>query len=269
MSNRFSRFPELARTALVVALLFPLGVPCIAVAGGVTGQATEFTQLANNAELVKLLESSGMQVENQVKQIAQLAEQIQNQLKIYENMLQNTAQLPAHIWGQVENDLNRLQSVVAQGHGVAFSMGNIDDVLKQRFKSFADMKANLPNGESFSANYQSWSDTNRDTIAGTLRAANLTAEQFTSEESTMASLRAMSESADGQMKALQVGHEIAAQEVAQMQKLRGLVSQQMTMMGTWYRSEQAGKDLAQARREKFFNAPATNIRGGQTMEPRW
>ncbi len=44
-------------------------------------------------------------------------------------------------------------------------MANADDVLKQRFKSYADLKMNLPNAESFSSNYQSWSDTNRDTIA--------------------------------------------------------------------------------------------------------
>ncbi|PZR74832.1 MAG: P-type conjugative transfer protein TrbJ, partial [Stutzerimonas stutzeri] len=183
--------------------------------------------------------------------------------------LQNTAQLPHHIWGQVESDLKSLQNVVAQGQGVAFSMGNIDDVLKQRFQSFAGMKSNLPDGASFSTTYQTWSDTNRDTIAGTLKAANLTADQFSSEESTMSSLRSMSESSDGQMKALQVGHQIAAQQVAQMQKLRGLVSQQMTMMGTWFQSEQAQKDLAQARREQFFNGTERDIRGGQTMEPRW
>ena len=148
-------------------------------------------------------------------------------------------------------------------------MANADDVLKQRFQSFADFKTGLANGESFSSSYQNWSTTNRDTIAGTLRAAGLTADQFTSEESTMSSLRSMSESADGQMKALQVGHEIAAQQVAQFQKLRGLVSQQTTMMGTWFQSEQADKDLAQARREKFFNTTPPSVRGGQSMEPRW
>jgi hypothetical protein len=50
------------------------------------------------------------QINNQITQISQLAEQIQNQLRIYENMLQNTLQLPNHIWGQVENDLNQLRS---------------------------------------------------------------------------------------------------------------------------------------------------------------
>lgn len=238
-------------------------------AGSATGAATEWTQLANNAQLIDLLKSSGLQVDNQLTQITQLAEQIQNQLKIYENMLQNTAQLPDHIWGQVESDLNRLRSIVDQGQSISFSMGNADDVLQQRFNSYADLKTNLPNAESFSNTYQSWSDTNRDTIGSTLKAASLTADQFDTEEGTMSSLRSMSESADGQMKALQVGHQIAAQQVSQMQKLRGLVSQQMTMMGTWFQTEQTDKDLAQARREKFFNADVSTIPSGQKMEPRW
>ncbi len=254
--------------AAVVLMVLPAGATPVC-AGGVTGQATEFTQIANNSELISLVGKSAEQVNNQITQINQLAEQIQNQLHIYENMLQNTAQLPEHIWGQVENDLKQLQSIAAQGQGIAFSMGNVDDVLGQRFQSFADFKTSLPNNESFSSTYQNWSTTNRDTIAGTLKAANLTAEQFSSEESTMSSLRSMSESADGQMKALQVGHEIAAQEVGQLQKLRGLVASQMTMMGTWYQSEQTQKDLAQARREEFFKSQAPSMSGGQEMKPRW
>ncbi|TGV67127.1 conjugal transfer protein TrbJ, partial [Mesorhizobium sp. M00.F.Ca.ET.149.01.1.1] len=58
-------------------------------------------------------------------------------------------------------------------------------------------------------------------------------------------------------------------EVAQLQKLRGLVSQQMTMMGAWYQSEQAQKDLAQARREKFFNSTAPSTSGGERMKVEW
>ncbi|MGP4806203.1 P-type conjugative transfer protein TrbJ [Agrobacterium cavarae] len=238
-------------------------------AGSATGAATEWTQLANNAQLIDLLKSSGLQVDNQLTQITQLAEQIQNQLKIYENMLQNTARLPDNIWGQVESDLNRLRSIVDQGQSISFSMGNADDVLQQRFKSYADLKTNLPNTETFSNTYQSWSDTNRDTIGSTLKAASLTADQFDTEEGTMSSLRSMSESADGQMKALQVGHQIAAQQVSQMQKLRGLVSQQMTMMGTWLQSEQSDKDLAQARREEFFKSTAPSTSGGEKMKVEW
>lgn len=236
--------------------------------GAVTG-ATEMTQMLNNGELISLVGQSTEQINNQITQITQLAEQIRNQLNIYQNLLQNTAQLPNHIWVEVEGDLKQLQNIVQQGQGIAFSMGNADDLLKQRFKSYADFKTGLPNADSFSSTYQTWSDTNRDTISSTLKAASLTADQFETEEDTMGQLRSMSQSADGQMKALQVGHQIAAQQVAQMQKLRGMVSQQTTMMGTWLQSEQTDKDLAQARRENFFNANVQSVPTGQKMEPRW
>ncbi|QIB41424.1 P-type conjugative transfer protein TrbJ (plasmid) [Rhizobium oryzihabitans] len=263
-------FSKLAKE--VVTALVAIGVatmPTSTFASGAVTGATELTQKLNNIELAAQVTNSTEQINHQITQISQLAEQIQNQLNIYQNMLQNTAQLPNHIWGQVEGDLDQLRDIVNQGQGIAFSMGNADDLLKQRFKSYADLKTSLPNGDSFSSTYQTWSNTNRDTIASTLKAASLTAEQFDSEEDTMSELRTMSQSADGQMKALQVGHQIAAQQVAQMQKLRGIVSQQSTMMGTWLQSEQTDKDLAQARREKFFNADVQSIPTGQKMEPRW
>lgn len=265
MPRRFSPIHRVLIVAIIVGL--PTSGP--AFAGAAAGGATEFTQILNNGELVSLVGQSTTQINHQIQQISQLAQQIQNQLKIYQNMLQNTAQLPSHVWGQVEGDLKQLQSVVNQGQGIAFSMGNIDDVLKQRFQSYAQFKTNLPNGANFASTYQAWSSTNRDTIAGTLQAAGLTSQQFSTEDTTMAQLKTASESADGQMKALQVGHEIAAQEVAQMQKLRGLIAQQTTMMATWFQSSQAGKDLSQARREQFFNTTAPATSGGQTMEPRW
>ncbi|MFK0332687.1 P-type conjugative transfer protein TrbJ [Rhizobium sp. NPDC090275] len=254
-------------TGLVAAGL--TATPTLSYAGGAVTGATEMTQMLNNGELIHLVGQSTEQINNQIKQITQLAEQIQNQLNIYQNMLQNTAQLPNHIWGQVEGDLNQLRDVVNQGQGIAFSMGNADDLLKQRFKSYSDLKADLPNAESFSSTYQTWSITNRDTISSTLRAAGLTADQFDSEEDTMGQLRSMSQAADGQMKALQVGHQIAAQQVAQMQKLRGIVAQQTTMMGTWLQSEQTDKDLAQARREAFFGGTAPPTSGGEKMKIEW
>jgi P-type conjugative transfer protein TrbJ len=263
---RRMKFKRLA-SALVTAVAVGTTLP--ANAGTATGAATEWTQLLNNGELISLVGQSGEQIQNQITQISQLAEQIDNQLNIYRNMLQNTAQLPGHVWGQIEGDLSTLRNVVEQGQGIAFSMGNADDLLNSRFKSFADLRTDLPAGESFSSTYQSWSDTNRGTIAGTLKAASLTAEQFDTEEATMSELRSMSQTADGQMKALQVGHQIAAQQVAQMQKLRGLVSQQMTMVGTWLQSEQTDLDLAQARRQAFFKPTIPPLTGGEKMKIEW
>jgi type IV secretion system protein TrbJ len=257
--------PCSTRTSRVIIALMMASASVVphAHAGTATGAATEWTQLANNAELIKLLERSG------TTQINQLAQQIETQLNIYQNMLQNTATLPEHVWGQVVADLNQLRSIVETGQSIAFSMGNADDVLQQRFQSYSTLRTNLPNNSTFSSTYQTWSDTNRETIASTLRAAGLTSEQFTTEEATMSSLRSMSETADGQMKALQVGHQLAAQQVEQTQKLRGLVAQQTTMTATWLQSEQTAKDLAQSRREEFFKSTAPSTSGGEQMRVDW
>lgn len=264
--------PELARAR------YPLAFACWglvasivppAFGGSVTGAATEWTQLANNAELVAILESSGIQVDNQLTQIGQLAQQIQNQLEMYRTMLQNTAALPAHVWGEIEAELERLRDITAQGEGIAFTMGNADALLAQRFPDYAKLREDLPGGEDFSTTYETWSRTNRETIGASLRVAGLTAEQFEGEEATTRSLKRLSETADGQMKAIQVGHDIAVEQVAQLQKLRALFSQQMTMSATWLQSEQSLRDLAQARRERFFGATVREIPPGQKMEPRW
>jgi len=157
---------DVVRLAAVVVLCSVSSAPVHA--GAAAGIATEWTQLLNNSELVGLVAQSSQQIEQQVQQIAQLSQQIQNQIKIYENMRQNTAQLPSHIWGRVESDLSRLRGIVRQGQGIAFSMGNVDDVLKQRFPSFANFEPVVGSGSDFSGQYRTWSDTNRETISATL-----------------------------------------------------------------------------------------------------
>lgn len=240
-----------------------------ALAAAAVGPATEWTQLLNNMQLLEQSGQGAQQLANQSKQLLNEAEMIMNQLDQYRAMLQNLEKLPDEIWGDATGDLQRLQQIVQQGEGIAFSMGGLDDILKQRFPSFEEFAQGIEEGQSFSDLYASWSDTNRDTISGTLAQAGLQYEQFQSEQGTLRQLQAQSETAVGQMQALQVGHSIASEQVGQLQKLRGLVAQQSTMMGTWYQSEQAAKDLAQQKREEFFSSTAPATSGGQEMEPRW
>ena len=77
MPKLFSRSHRAAVAALLAVNLSTASIP--AYAGAATGNATEWTQVLNNNELVGLVGQSAEQIENQVKQITQLAEQIQNQ----------------------------------------------------------------------------------------------------------------------------------------------------------------------------------------------
>ena len=105
-------------SVITIGLFMSTAIAMPAQAAGQLVGSTEFTQILNNAELVGLAGQSGIQIDNQVTQIAHQVEQIQNQLRIYENMLQNTLKLPDQVWGQVEDDLAQLQSIVGQGEGI-------------------------------------------------------------------------------------------------------------------------------------------------------
>ena len=122
--------PKLFLRSSLASVLIAVSLAAPAQASGALTGATEFTQILNNGELIALGGQNAEQIANQVTQISNQVEQIANQIRIYENMLQNTLQLPDHVWGQAQQDLANLQGIVQQGQGMAFSMGNLDDVLK-------------------------------------------------------------------------------------------------------------------------------------------
>ena len=68
----------ISRLAIATAFASSLVTSGPVSAGVVTGNATEWTQLLNNAELINLTGQSAEQIRNQVTQIGKLAEQIQN-----------------------------------------------------------------------------------------------------------------------------------------------------------------------------------------------
>ena len=226
--------------------------------------ATEFTQLLNNAQLVQHGAEQLKQSAQFAQQITNQVQQIQNQLQMYQNMLQNTATLPTRIWGQAQADLAQLVSLTQQGQSLAYGMSNIDQVFRQRFGTYDSFLGQNITGGSFSQAYSSWSATQRDTIASTLKTANLTADQITSDATILRQLQAQSESADGQMRALQIGHSLASVQADQMMKLRALIAQQTVMFGQVFGRKQAIEEQQQALEKKYFETgTAVNITSGK------
>ena len=220
--------------------------------------ATEFTQLLNNAQLVQHGAEQLQQSAQFAQQITNQVQQIQNQLQMYQNMLQNTATLPTRIWGQAQADLAQLVSLTQQGQSLAYGMSNIDDVFRQRFGTY-DFSADRTSPAARLASLFVWSATQRDTIASTLKTANLTADQITSDGTILRQLQAQSESADGQMRALQIGHSLASVQADQMMKLRALIAQQTVMFGEVFGRKQAIEEQQQAIEKKYFKTETALI----------
>ncbi|NQY75143.1 MAG: P-type conjugative transfer protein TrbJ [Candidatus Margulisbacteria bacterium] len=201
--------------------------------GMIPYEATEWTQIANNIELIDVA----------IKE----AQQVANQIQVIKNMTDNTLSVPNQIWGNTMDQLMRLNQVVQDGHALAYSMSNIDEVFASRYLGYKKYQQLQLNDDGYVTQYQVWSRTNQDTIRASLKAANLQSQQFNDEEETLNQLEQMSESSHGRLQAIQVGNQIATQQVRQTQKLRQLMMSQMQMQGAYLATQTDMQDAENAR----------------------
>lgn len=264
--------PSLFRKSLLVAaatflpiggqLGGPLSAPAHAQFFG--GVATEATQILNRIAMAQQLIRQTTMVAQQATQITNQIQQITTALNQYQNMIQNTANLPSHLWGNITGEIGNLTAAVQAGQSLAYSLGNIDTQMQSTFRDFEFYRTSNLNRTQYATRYDTWSKRNSDTIAASLKAANLQHGMFTDEATTLSGLQNMSQTADGQHKALQVANQIAVQQVQQMQKLRQLAMLQIQMAGAATARAQAVQDAQQAKTINFYNGtPRTTVIGNE------
>ncbi len=228
----------------------------IALGGSVagTGGSTEVTQILNNAQLVE--QSSEMYT-----QTMKLKSQLEKQSAMVDDMRRQGKTISNQEWGRTSQDLQELSEVVRQGEAMAYSSSNADASYRQKFQGYDFYsKEKGKSTSTFSDRYSDWSNTNRDSISGAMRAANLQAHQFQTEEMTMKSIERLSHNAQGRMEAIQAGNLIAAQQVGQMQKLRSLIMAQMQMHASFMSTQSSEKDQGKAKSEQFLGEDISHVR---------
>jgi len=200
-----------------------VGVPMPTNAGVVAGVATEWTQLLNHVQLVLSYIRQGIQLQTQLQQ--------------YTEQLKQGRVLPQQIFGSVEQDLSQLAQIVQGGQALAYSMGNLDAQFRATFPGYASRTSGYFN------DYKKWSQTSLDTTYSTLRAVGLQGQQLKNAQAVLSQLRAMSTSAAGQTEAVEVGNQIAEQQVEQMMALRQLMLVDLQSKQA-YQAEQIQKEQA-------------------------
>jgi P-type conjugative transfer protein TrbJ len=225
------------RQALVFALVI-----CLVFGGAPTRvkailpvPATELTQILNHVELIL--------------QYGQQVQMVRNDLQRYADMLKHGRPLSSQVFGSVTQDLQQLARVVQGGQALAYSMGNLDVQFRTTFRGYR--QAFSPTG--FYQNYQQWSQTSLDTTHGTLKAMGLQGSQLQNEQIVLATLHQMMQTPVGRMQAIQVGSELAEQQVEQLMKLRQLMILDLQSKQA-FQAEQIQKEQADtAAQQQFFN----------------
>jgi P-type conjugative transfer protein TrbJ len=215
------------------------------------GGSTEVTQMANNAVL-------GEQLRQMIEQVNNLQKQLQIQDQILTDTKRQGKALDNYQWGNIERDFDQLTRIVRMGQGISYTMASVDVEYRNKYKGFDEYKQKKePYKKRYDAQYSEWSEINLDTVGGAMKSANLQSNQFSSEDRILRELQTMSQSSEGRHQALQVGHQIAVQEVHQLQKLRAIQLSQMQMQAAYQAQENSEKSYYRANRSEYFGSRST------------
>jgi type IV secretion system protein TrbJ len=234
------------KTAVFVLGVLLAAVPLPAKAIYCSNCGTEWTQLANNIELVAQLE----------QQVALLQQAIQQ----YQNLITNTTGLAEQVWGNASGDLRQLTQVLAQAQSLSFAAGNLDAQFAKKFSDYRSYETKGLTEQALGDKYQQWSAETNSSVLSSLRAAGLQAEQMEgSEEVYLRQLQGLAEGAEGRMQAIQVGNQIGITTARQLQKLRQLMLVQLQLQAN-YTQQQMDQDAVQTAAWRKFAAPPAPTR---------
>ena len=243
--------PRGARAAgLAVALAL---APHVALAGGFTGMATEWTQLLNNAELGKIigLETRSLDVETQ--SLAAETRQLQTQLQALEIMRRNIAVLPDHAIGNVIEPVVRLRRIASQAGSIAVNGRSMDAFLRSDLITDPLYERDGLDRAKVAERYDAWSAQWQGSMETNLQQTGFTLQDVESEAQLIDRIQSRMGTEEGQMQVLQAANLVSASMARQLNDLRRITATQAEQTSVaWGRSleEMDRREAAQRDHER-------------------
>ena len=243
---------KLGISAAAAAMLFTTSANAGSVGG--FGGALEVTQDAQwAADIGDRAISYSKQLQQYATQVMQYQQQIQqyvNQFQSYKMMLQNIGQLPEAQWRQFQNSVLQLKHAVEFGQSISYTAANFDQKFNQVFKGYDQFVSQMQaSPQSFQAAYKTMYQSTRDTVKGALKSLKLQEQDLQSDEAVMAALQRQSQSAVGQLSAVQAANQIALHQTTQMKKLQKTIMTQANLQAEWIAKKNEDDAMRTAARE--------------------
>ena len=150
-------------------------------------------------------------------QVTKAIEQIHNQIEQLRTMELNLRQIVDPSWREIDLFMLELNELVRAGEALGYSQDEIFSTFRFVTPGFLPIER----GE-FEEHYSGWTEIALDTLAATLQSARHQSLTYFSTQEQLGELQALSDSAEGNLEALQTGHMLqahTAQEVAKLNQL--------------------------------------------------
>ncbi len=245
---------KIGLSTICAAMLFATSSNAGSVGG--FGGALEVTQDAQwAADIGDRALSYTKQLQQYATQLMQYRQQIQqyiNQFQSYKMMLQNIGKLPQKQWRQFKNSVLKLKKAVEFGQSVSYTAANFDQNFNKTFKGYSQFLNQAKSGHlNFTNEYKKMYKSTKDTIQGALKSLNLQEKDLESDEQVMATLQQQSQSAVGQLSAIQAANQIALHQTTQMKKLQKTIMTQANMQAIYIAKKNENDAMKTAARAAF------------------
>jgi len=208
------------------------------------------------SSLVEQLVSDAKQAQQYLTEVSEL----QTDLRMYSNMVQNTVALPQTIWPNVQSDILQVRNLANAASVLTGGSGTILTRL-QTAGGYLNSAAFLPG--NIAATMTGWQTTMGNatkTLGSTL---GVQQSQLNSYTALQAAIQTHSQTAAGQMQAIQAGTEMSGQIATILQQVQTTLVASSTAAATFEEIE-ADKEAAQnAQVQQFLAAPDQPLTGYQ------
>lgn len=152
-----------------------------------------------------------------IAQVLHAVQQIEHLLAQLETMERNLERVEDPSWRDLREQVQLLQSLVAQGTALAYTAEDLFDTFRQILPGYKSMQPG-----AFEDVYGEWTALTLDTLAATLDSAGAQAQDHLSTQDQLAELQAIADAAAGNLEALNASNLLQghiAQEVAKLNQL--------------------------------------------------
>ena len=235
-------------TQLIVVLfaLGNIGYPSVIKAGGMA-----VIDIAN-------IEQTTITALEAIDQTEKQIEQYQTQLQQYENMIRNTLAPTAYVWAKVEYAMNKLINLTNTIRYYEQQYGSLDGYM-HRFRNVEYYRESPCFNLQEKCNDSAWkllqkgqntsTDAQKNANDSLLRGLSEHQNQIPLDAAHLQVLQQRTESAQGQMEALQYANQLAAYQANQLLQMRQMLIAQHNAANTLSQAEVDQKAMQQAARE--------------------
>jgi type IV secretion system protein TrbJ len=225
---------------------------------GVAAPRPAHAQLATVCVNCSTMVTQLLQYAKDAQSMATQLQQHQTQLQQYTNMVTNTVAIPQEMWSTVQGDIMRVQALSNAASLLSGNSGSLISRL-QNASAYANQAGNLTNIPGQITSYQQTIGNNLSTMGKTL---GLQQGQEASNAALLASLQQHSQSATGQMQAIQAGNELAHQQATQLLQIQATLSSTAQMQATQMAVNADRRATNDAAMQHFNSAPAVTVTPG-------